>query len=467
MAEKKKLSIAERVVASIRKIAPKKEGAGMIEVALSQDGVLSDVRYVITTGIRPFDRLVGGLPVGRVVEYFGLEACGKTALCKLSAWRAQNGFIFKRTRLPDGKYQLDKLDPSTYDLTVLYIDNEGSLDEGKVPPNWVICRAETVELMFKTIDRTVETLKEVQAEEKKMQFLLIICDTVAGTSSKEELAQQWGKDDYARQPKQLREGFRNMIQEFSRRNVCMVCSNQVSDKIGYVTPKYGAGAMPTNMPNPDKYSASGGLALKFWASSRVFMFQVPTSYKLVKGTKFDAGFLIEFQSVKNRLAAPKRRGRMVLLFDDDPAKGGFRDDFSVLETFKMLGFAEEDSEGEIVFKFRRNDVIPMTFGSDLGKSLEEQDADGGKAKFKDPRIPGRAAWPKFYLEHQSDFDALWEKCVEYAFCISGIDGDSTSDEEDGEEGDEAANEPEIIAPKRRGGRAVITQSREDDDNAEA
>ena len=450
MAEKKKLSIAERVVASIRKVSPKKEGAGMIEVSLSQENVLSDVKYVITTGIRPFDRLVGGLPVGRIVEYFGLEACGKTALCKRSAWRAQNGFVFRRTRLPNGRYQLDQLDPATYDLTVLYIDNEGSLDEGTVPPNWVVCRAETVELMFKTIDRTISTLKEVQAEEKKIQFLLVVCDTVAGTSSKEELAQEWGKDDYARQPKQLREGFRNMIQEFSRWNVCMVCSNQVSDKIGYVAPKYGAGAMPTNMPNPDKYTASGGLALKFWASSRVFMFQVPTKYTLVKGSKFDAGFLIEFQAIKNRLAKPKRKGRMVLLFDDDPEKGGFRDDFSILETFKMLGFAEEDSEGEIVFKFRKNGLVPTTFEG-LGKTLEEQDASGGTSRYKDPRVSSRAAWPAFYEQHKVDFDALWEKCVDYAFAVEGIDGEPTEAEEEGE--GEEASEPDVIVPKRRAGRA--------------
>ena len=454
MAEKKKLSIAERVAASIRKVSPRKGDAGMIEVALSQDCILSDVKYVLTTGIRPFDRFVGGIPFGRIVEYFGLEACGKTALCKLSAWRAQQGFIHKRTRLPDGKYQLDRLDPKTYDLTILYIDNEGSLDEGTVPDNWVVSRAETIELMFKTIDVTLKTLKEIQAEEKRMQFLLVVCDTIAGTSSKEELAQEWGKDDYARQPKQLREGFRNMIQEFSRWNVCMICSNQVSDKIGYVTPKYGAGSMPTNTPNPDKYSASGGLALKFWASSRVFMFQVPSKYTLVKGAQFDAGFLIEFQAVKNRLAKPKRRGRMVIIFDDDPAKGGLRDDFSILETFKMLKFIEEDKEGEMVLKLRKNGVIPTTF-PDLGKSLEEQDATGGKSRYKDPKVSSKAAWPAFYEQHRSDIDALWEKAVEYAFAVEGIDGEPVKvDDEDEEE----AQEPDTVVPKRRAGRQTVNKA---------
>jgi RecA/RadA recombinase len=450
MAEKKKLSIAERVAASIRKVSPRKGDAGMIEVSLSQECVLSDVKYVITTGLRPFDRFVGGLPVGRIVEYFGLEACGKTALCKLSARRAQLGFVYKRTRLPDGHYQYDQLDPATYDITVLYIDNEGSLDEGTVPANWVVCRAETVELMFKTIDRTIETLKEVQETEKKIQFLLVVCDTIAGTNSKEELAQEWGKDDYARQPKQLREGFRNMVQEFSRWNVCMVCTNQVSDKIGYVSPKYGAGSMPTNTPNPDKYSSSGGLALKFWASSRVFMYQVPTKYVLVKGAKFDAGYLIEFVAVKNRLAKPKRRGRLVLLFDDDPNKGGFRDDFSVLETLKSLKIAEEDSEGEIVFKFRKNGIIPTTFDS-TGKTLEEQDAAEGKGRNKDPRVSSRAAWPHFYEQHRADFDALWEKAVEYVFTVEGIDGEPTAAVEEDE--DEDLKEPETIVPKNRAGRA--------------
>jgi RecA/RadA recombinase len=441
-----------RIVDHLQALRRTKGQVGMIEVCSSTNNVLSDVKYVLRTDLEPFDELVGGIPFGRVGEVFGTEACGKTELCKHICRMGQAGRIYKRTRQLDQSFNFEKLDPDTYEVSVLFIDNEQSLEEGMVPEDWAVARCETIELLFKTVDRTMQLLVKIQEETKKLQFLIVVVDTIAGTSSKEELTAEWGKDDYARQPKQLREGFRNMIQQINRQNVAMICTNQVSDKIGYVDMSKGTSLSP----NHNKFSAFGGKALAYWSSYRIFMFQMPMKYSLIRGAQFRAGYLIGFKTVKNRFKMPEREARLVLLFD--PNNGGFRNDLSILETLLFFKFAEFDAEstenGELIFKFKRNGIELKTFGEAPQPTLEEQDTEDKKkpARYKDPRIVSRAEWPAFYQAHKADFDALWMKSVEHAFTVQGINGIEQSAEEEVGEASEEAEPVSDIPRKARAGR---------------
>jgi len=446
---------ANSILARIRKGMPRKsENADEIEINLAKNCVLGAVHYVIKTGLDPIDDIVGGVPIGRVIELFGLEACGKTEMCKTICRHAESGEIYKRILNPNGQtYTLERLDPATYQISVLYIDNEHSLEEDNTPPHWLVTRCAHIERIFKTMDDAIRGMDDEEKKTGLKQFMIVIVDTIAGTSSKEELTQEWGKDDYARQPKQLREGFRNMIQDINRHNVVMVCTNQVSDKIGYV--EYGQKGQAPMVPNHQKFESFGGKALKFWSTWRLFMFQMPIKYSLVKGAQFQAGYIIAFKAVKNRLRKPMREGRIVILFDEN--QGGLRNDFSIFESMKFMKFVEEDDEGNFVFKFRKNGVPLTTFGS-MGKSLEEMDEEAeagtGKGRYKDPRIPSRAAWPKFYLEHKADFDALWTAAVAFSNTTEGINGepsDSVDSETPGVEPKPEGAE-EVSVPKRRGGR---------------
>jgi RecA/RadA recombinase len=448
------------VMSRIRRGMPKKkENQDEIEINLASEIVLGAVHYILKTGLDPIDEIMGGVPMGRVIELYGLEACGKTELCKTICRQADAGEIYKRELNSDGRnYTLTRLDPNTYQISILYIDNEHSLEEDNTPGHWGVTRLAHVERMFKTIDDAMKGLDEEEKKTGLKQFMVVVIDTIAGTSSKEEMAQEWGKDDYARQPKQLREGFRNLIQDISRHNVAVICTNQVSDKFGYV--EYGQKGHSA-LVNPDKYEAFGGKALKFWSTFRLWMQQLPNKYVLIPGAQFAAGYCIAFKGKKSRMKMPGREGRLVLLFD--PEHGGFRNDFSKLETLIFLGFAEYDpGTKEFVFKFRKNGVLLTTFG-DLGKSLEEMDAEAeagkGKGRYKDPRIPNRAAWPKFYDEHKADFDALWTAAVAYCASTPGINGESSVN--DDKDPDDLAEDAEpltpeeaeaVSVPKRRGGR---------------
>ena len=420
--------LKDRIVASVKRIAPRNKDAGSIEVCRTNKEILSRVRYVLTTGIKPFDDAVGGFPFGRVVELYGLESCGKTAVCMRSAVRAQKREIYERIKVEDTEkieYVLRKI-PNDADVTVLYIDNEQSLEDDEkiviedVEIDAVLARCDTVELLFKTIDKTLDEISAFEKQTGRQQFVVVIVDTIAGTSSKEEMTKDWGKDDYSRQPKQLREAFRRMTRKINRQNVCMICTNQVSDS--YKAAQAGKKGNKSTLPRDQDFSTFGGRALKFYATVRIFMFKIPdVKYTLVKGAQFAAGFLVGFFTSKNRQVKPLREGRMALLSDR-----GLDNTFSILESLIYYGFAVYDKEnGGYAFRFNAWKIPMTTFGGSNAIDLEEGDAaeeESRSERKKNPRIESRAEWPAFYEAHKADFDAMWAAAKNYIFATEGIGG---------------------------------------------
>lgn len=429
-----------QIIARLEKVAPKKVENGVYEVVRSVTVIPSAVKYILTLGNRAFDDLIGGLPFGRVVELFGEENCGKSAMAIRAAVRAQQGHIYERQNLPDGTWTLKPVDQHSYHITVLYIDNEQSLDEDRKRVDGtlldcLIARCETIEQIFKMMEETINTLCKIEEETGVTQFLVVVVDTIAGTPSKEELAEEWGKDDYSRQPKQLRAAFRKMIQSINKHNVCMICTNQVSDKFT-AKPKFKTSIY-------EDFVAFGGKALRYYATHRIFFKQLPNRFALSKKSPFHDGFVIAFASPKNRLKKPCREGRMVLWFGDSAKgiDGGFTDTYSMLETLVYLGFAEYD-EGTWVFRFKRNRIPVTTFGAvpedKIGAALEADDEAATptrplrKKAYADPRITERWQWPDYYLAHKADFDAMWAAAMKFSFALEVqsqlVDEDPEDDE---------------------------------------
>ena len=465
----KALSLHEKIAARLRQVSADKAGNGLIEATTSLNNVLSDVKFVLKLGLDPYDDLVGGIPFGRVFEWFGLEHCGKSSLCIKASAQANKGEVYERVRQADDTFALKKMDPDSFELSILYIDNEGSLDSSEYIEvdgkriDVVPARAETVDAVFKCIDEAILLLKKVEEDEAKalkeegskkaprLQLLMVIVDTIAGTASKEEIARDWGKDDYARQPKQIHEAMRIMGQVFQRHNVCVLFTNQATDNIGYEEPRFGK---PT-IPDHEKFRAGGGRALKYWSTNRLFLAPIRKNYKLVRDDMYPSGVVTGFRSIKNRIKPPLREGCLVLLFDRQ-GMGGFNNSLSVLETLIFYGMAEDNFDTkEIVFKFRLHGVEPTTF-PDLMKTLEEQDAEAGtkgkKEKYKDPRIRHRAEFLKFHAEHKADIDALWQKLLKKAFTITGLHGEPIETQHTEGGSAEAVSGEAEEAPKKRGGR---------------
>lgn len=437
-----KKTTMDRLMSKLRASSPKKDGiSGTYEVSRSSQGILSRVRFVLKTGLASFDRKTGGFPFGRITEVYGLEACGKTALVMQAASKAQQKYIFEI----DEKTQKQTAIDDKTDVTVLFIDNEQSLTEGEkqivdgVSLDVLIARCDTVDQLFKIIDLSIDELELVESDLKKAgtprtQLLVVIIDTIAGTSSAEELKAKWDKVDYSRQPKQLREGFRTLMRRINRRNVCVIATNQVSDSF---KPKaYSPGNRPAN-PQDEDFSTFGGKALKFYARLRVFMFQT-AKLKLVKKTRFPAGFVSGFVTSKNSQLSPLREGRIVLLY-----KGGLSNVFSLLEDLTMFKhIAERNSEGEITFKFERAGIVPTTFDKTKASASELEDEEvietrGGKVK-KAYKIADKYEWPAYYEAHRADIDLLHDVAIKFTFDIPGIEGFAeaeSGDDEDSEDDD--------------------------------
>jgi hypothetical protein len=149
------------------------------------------------------------------------------------------------------------------------------------------------------------------------------------------------------------------------------------------------------------------------------MYCMPFKYGLVKGSKFAAGLLLGFFTVKNRALKPLREGRLALIFD---SSRGIDPLFSQLETLIFLKFADvSKTTGEIIFRFNRWGVSHTTFdadGAEAGSALEEENDRGGRRD--EPSITNRAEWPAFYAAHKADMDTLFNKAIEYTFATEGI-----------------------------------------------
>jgi recombination protein RecA len=429
----KLLDFQDAVLARLTKIAPHSDEGGTWEVSRSNKEVLSSIRYVLTTGITPFDDIVGGMPFGRIVEVFGEESSGKTALALLTAARADTRHVCEVVRDGDGNITFRPLDPNEYEIVAFYVDNERSLDkdekiifEGK-ELDVGIGAADTIDYVFKMVEAVIDVCEERAQVSSKLVFGVIVVDTIASTTTRRELDAKWGAEDFPRLPAQLSKGFSKLVRRVNSNNVCMVCTNQV--RMNY---EAAQGRRPGTTPRSFLYRSLGGMALKFYASHRVFMRAVPTKYRLLPDAQFAAGMVVEFSTVKNRLRMPQRDARMVLLYDRK--RGGFNELFSVLETLLYLGFIEAESKergANFSLKFHSNGIVPTTFGGVRTETtLEEDDQKplpkrGGSKK--DPSFRFRAEWPAFYHEHKADVDLLWKAAIDYVFSTPGLDGISEDD----------------------------------------
>jgi RecA/RadA recombinase len=436
--EKSAEDFQDFLLAKMNQKAPRSAEWGTYEISRSNKKILSKIKYVLTTGIPTFDDVAGGFPFGRIVELFGLEGCGKTAMAIRTAARARAGCISEVLRSEDGTLTYRSLDPDEYEVAVLYIDNEGSLDEdNKIvvdgqPLDILTGRCDTIEGVFKMTDDFLDgaevktelddTASEKAGKKAKLKFLVIVVDTVASTSSREELALAWGKRDFPRVPGEISKGFNRIVRRLNINNACMICTNQVRTK-------FQAGGQPgrgSATPQSYQFQSLGGFALRFYASHRIFMQASQAKYKLLPDAKFPAGLSISFHTVKNRLRPPLRDGRMVLLFDKK--NGGFNEQFSLLENLTYTGFIDvvnREKSTDFICKFNKNGIIPTTFGdAQVKTTLDEDDSapTPRRSSRKDPGFKFRAEWPKFYQEHKADIDRLWQAAVEYTFNTPGLDG---------------------------------------------
>lgn len=423
-----------RIISKLSKGRPESAQNGTYDVGRSTVESPSRIKYVVTTGIRPFDDRVGGMPVGKTIELMGAPSSGKSCMAIRTCARAQAGFIYERVSDGKGGYALEQLKPGTFNVTILYYDNEGSLSdpERRIVDghelDCVIEQCDTVDLLFKTMEKVMDMVAEEEEETGVLQFMVVVLDTIASTCSLEDFKREWGKRDFPRAPAEYKQAFSVLIRQIQRENVLLIGVNHVSKKMERNGGRVAFKAW--------EYSSPGGKAFSYYSTHQVFFDQVLANYRLGEGGSPD-GFLLSFFTTKNRLGPPLRGGRLALLFGQREVdgtvilEGGLHNGFSMLETLISSKAAVVSKQTKaITFTFRKFGVTPETFKSSAAqddvddaapptglaavaiakrkkKVLDE--TDDGPVVRREPKIPNRAAWIVFYAEHAADLDALYRE----------------------------------------------------------
>ena len=396
------------------------------DVAMASEKFSAPVRFFLLSGIEPIDDATGGFPFGRGTEIYGPEGCGKTALAWLLCHQSANRHeIYER--LKDGSYK-KFTDPHA--VVSLFGDVEGSQDDNQIAlvkgekVDAITVPIDTVEEFFNLIEKTMKKCKEVEEKSGHPVFLVIVVDTAAGLATQAELKADWKKEDYPRQAKYFRRGFRRVKSLINGKNVALIINNQVGDN-------FKSGSTPGRTVFPDDGLLPPiGKAIKYWSRLRIFVWQVSANYKFVKGARSPAGLLLGFFVKKNNQGPkPGQTGRYALLFEgNENLEAGLNNLHSKLEHMVFMGVAERDKDGRVDFKFKKFGITPTTFGAKVTTLEDEGDNDAKKDKAeakpgraRNPSILNRAEWFEFYTAHKADLDLLYGKAVELMRRTEGID----------------------------------------------
>jgi recombination protein RecA len=271
--------VADSIVSDIISSMNKQEG-GKVAFRLDDPNNPSNIKSFISTGIKGLDYAIsnrknGGIPMGRITNFFGREGSGKSLLAIKAAAQCQK----------DGGI-------------VVYFDSESALDQ-EFPEHLGLKRQQTVVVTDLTIEKVFDRMELLinkfrENPKTKDKKLLIIWDSIAGTVSQKE--QEIEMADITKmmavRARLIGAGLRKIGQKIARENIALIVLNQLSIDI---TVSYG-----------DNETQSGGRQLLHWCTVIVKLnkknFQTEGKGDQAEGKSVD----VRAKIVKNRCGPPFR-----------------------------------------------------------------------------------------------------------------------------------------------------------------
>jgi recombination protein RecA len=309
------------------------------------------VKEWVSTGSTILDLAIsnrknGGFPVGRVCEITGLEQSGKSLLAAHTLLNTQ-----KKGGL------------------AVYIDTENALSTeflsaiGLNLKEMLYIPLETVEDIFETVETIIEKVRSSD----KNRLVTIVVDSIAGASTKTEMAADFDKDGYATAKALIiSKAMRKITNLIGRERICLIFTNQLRQKLN--APAFS-----------DPWTTPGGKGIPFHASVRIRLSSIGAIKAKVNGQDTIVGSRVKAKLVKNRCGPPLREAEYEVYFDS-----GIDDYSSWLTTMKDYGLVNQSgawyswtnkSSGEII-KFQSKEFVEKIINvPDLADMIYDEIAD--------------------------------------------------------------------------------------------
>ena len=235
------------------------------------DNHFSQMENVISTGCLSLDVAlgVGGVPKGRIIEIYGPESSGRTALALHIVAEAQKS----------GNY-------------AAFIDAEHAID----PEYSKKLGVDTEELLISQPDNGEQALEICETLVRSSALDVIVVDSVAALVPRAELEGDMGDSHMGLQARLMSQALRKLTGTVSRSNTTVIFVNQIREKIGVM---FG---------NPE--TTPGGRALKFYSSIRMEIRRITT----LKDGGESVGNRVRVKVVKNKVAPPFKQTECDLMY---------------------------------------------------------------------------------------------------------------------------------------------------------
>lgn len=235
----------------------------------------------------------GGVPRGRITEFYGEESSGKSTLCL------------------DIMANFQKLWPEEY---ILYVDVEGTYD-AKWASNMGV-KQDTVVVLNCVGQYAEEIFNQVKEAMETEVFGLVILDSIGAMFSKQASEKSFEEKTYGGIAMPLTQFVNQCTPIIKRNNIAFIGINQVRENIG-------------NMYNP--ITTPGGRAWKFACSQRYMTrkgkFLDEKGNEISSSSENPAGHQIEVKLVKSKTCPSDRRiGKCSLFY-----RNGIRQDVDLLD----------------------------------------------------------------------------------------------------------------------------------------
>lgn len=220
------------------------------------------------TGIATLDKAFGcaGIPIGRIIEFFGAESSGKTTTALAIIAACQNHYFKDKER--NGR--------------VLFIDAEHALD-----PDWAKKVGVNIkELMILQPTHAEETFDMIKAAAESGYVDMIVIDSVAAMAPKSQIMGSAEDQGMAELARVMSRGINTTKGTLNSNKVTALFINQIREKVGVM---FG-----NNEVTP------GGRALKFYATIRMQIFKG----EAIKEGDEVIGFSPKVKILKNKVAKP-------------------------------------------------------------------------------------------------------------------------------------------------------------------